>query len=61
MPKKPQDQKSAALADIELHPDAWDRFEDFITTKVPNRPAAAPAPKPSRAKTARTKAKKTAR
>lgn len=39
-PKKP-----AKLEDIELLPDAWERFEGFVKTKVPvNRPAIASKP-----------------
>jgi hypothetical protein len=53
-PKKPD------LADIELHPDAWKRFEDFVTAKVPTRPAPTPKRKPSRTKAATSKAKKRA-
>ena len=34
--------KKTELEAIELHPDAWKRFEGFVTAKVPNRPAAKP-------------------
>jgi hypothetical protein len=31
---------SRPLADIELHPDAWKRFESFVKAKLPKRPPA---------------------
>jgi hypothetical protein len=44
--------KKPKLEDIELHPDAWNRFERFVKTSV--RKPSAPKPKstPSRAKPA---------
>jgi hypothetical protein len=57
---KPQKKKAAGLAEIELHPDAWKRFEKFVDTKVTTRPAPKPKATPSRAKaTSRKSAKKT--
>jgi hypothetical protein len=49
--------KTSDLADIELHPDAWKRFENFVKAKVPNRPA---KPTPSRPKAASRKRTKKA-
>jgi hypothetical protein len=55
---KPQ-KKTAELEDIELHHDAWKRFEDFVDTKVCI--AAAPSKRtPSRAKATSRKASKSA-
>jgi len=42
--------KTVALADIELHSDAWKRFETFVTKNVPNRPAVKANVKASRKK-----------
>lgn len=50
--------KTAALADIELAPDAWKRFETFVTKNVPNRPAATAKRKPSRPNAATAKRRK---
>lgn len=57
---KPQTKKAAksAAEDIELHPDAWERFEKFVTDKVPTRPV--PKAAPSRAKAASRKPRKPA-
>ncbi len=49
--------KSAGLADIELHQDAWQRFENFVTANVPKHPA---KPTASRAKAATRKRAKMA-
>jgi len=46
-PKSEKTKKPKSLADIELHPDAWDRFERFVKTSVPNRKPTASRPKPA--------------
>jgi len=52
---KPSPKKPGTLEDIELHSDAWERFEKFVDTKV--RTSATPIKKPttSRPKTASRK------
>lgn len=53
----PSSTKKPKLREIELHPDAWDRFENFVKKNVPNRPPA--KTKVSRPKvTSRKRAKK---
>jgi hypothetical protein len=54
---KPQKKKSG-LDSIELHPDAWDRFENFVKTKVPTRAPAPAKPTASRSKGASGKSSK---
>jgi hypothetical protein len=53
---KPQ-KKKPKLEEIELHPDAWERFEDFVDTKV--RTSAAPAKKPTASRPKATSRKPT--
>jgi hypothetical protein len=52
-------QKPTKVEDIELHPDAWDRFERSIKAIAKGAPQHRPS-KPSRAKTASPKARKPA-
>jgi len=52
--------KPTTLGEIELAPDAWKRFETFVTKNVPNRPAATAKRKPSRAKTTTAKRRRKA-
>ncbi len=52
--------KKSELDEIELHPDAWKRFESFVKTKVPNRPPAKNKPAPSRPKAASRKPRRKA-
>jgi len=55
MAARASQQKGKSLDDIELQPDAWKRFENFVKTSVPKR-----KPTPSRAKPATKKARKKA-
>jgi hypothetical protein len=50
MAKSKSKRPAAALDEIELHSDAWQRFEKFVETKVTTRPAPTPKPTASRAK-----------
>jgi hypothetical protein len=52
--------KKAELDAIELHPDAWDRFENFVDTKVRTTAPAPAKRKTSRPKTPSRKRPKTA-
>jgi hypothetical protein len=53
MPKTPQ-----KLEDIELHPDAWDRFEKFVKKAIPTSRAPKAKRTASRAKAASRKRRK---
>jgi len=48
---KPQKKKLTGLDAIELHPDAWKRFERFVKTSVPTRKPTASRPKTATKKT----------
>ncbi len=47
--------KKSELDEIELHPDAWKRFETFVDTKVRTRATPAKKATASRAKAATRK------
>jgi hypothetical protein len=47
--------KKPGLDDIELHADAWDRFEDFVKTKVPTKAAVPAKSKAPKAKAGKSK------
>jgi hypothetical protein len=50
----------SGLDAIELHPDAWARFERYVDTSVRTRPAAKPKAATSRPKATSKKRRKTA-
>jgi len=47
--------KKSELDEIELHPDAWERFEKFVDTKVQTKKSSAKKSTASRAKAASRK------
>jgi hypothetical protein len=55
-PQKKITVPTKGLDEIELHPDAWKRFENFVKAKVPTRPAKPTASRPKA--TSRKRAKK---
>jgi hypothetical protein len=57
--KSAKTKKPVGLADIELHHDAWKRFENFVDANVRTRAAPTKKPTASRPKaTSRKRAKK---
>ena len=52
--------KTSDLSEIELHADAWERFEKFVETSVKTRHPAAPKAAMSRGKAATEKQRKKA-